>query len=563
MNNEFNTTTQSQSSAIQNDTGQDYLYLVINLVSVLILGFYTLYAVFTREWPLDDGSATLTLLETALRFPLSQPGITFFSLYAMGIIALVANNRRATRLASWALIMLWYFSGVVFVTMATLSPGDPGSAIVLLIVLAGLLMGTRGLVVAWALSVFVLLLRSWSSDAYDGSLVSVLNVLIQISAGVLLVELFLRYARFIRAQGMGEVITDMDKISGILRTTAQQVGRRAPLEDLLYGIVQQIDEQFPNLTNSQLFLVSEADKVPRLVAQSGVGASLDGLSQRLGSDNLIERVIKEGEYSTIRLHDRTTKSQNFIADAAFPLRLGGEVIGILEIQSQDMRLFNERIFVENFQSFADNLALAVDNTIQYEAAQARDKENIRLAKEAAASLRKAERLNDRLTGRAWSDYLRKTNQDLNKTLDLQTNEVQAGALLTQTLEDAFKSNLPVYKEDDSTESQRIAVPLRVRGRVIGAIEFDLDKDQSLSPEDFDLMEEVSERFGMVAENARLVDESQIAAQREALVNQISSRLQTSGNVDIMLREAVRGLQTALKADSVSIRLGIPSTEKKK
>jgi len=153
MNNEFNTTTQSQSSARQNDTGQDYLYLVINLVSVLILGFYTLYAVFTREWPLDDGSATLTLLETALRFPLGQPGITFFSLYAMGIIALVANNRRATRLASWALIMLWYFSGVVLLTMATSSPGDPGSAIVLLIVLAGLLMGTRGLVVAWALSV--------------------------------------------------------------------------------------------------------------------------------------------------------------------------------------------------------------------------------------------------------------------------------------------------------------------------------------------------------------------------------------------------------------------------
>ena len=115
-------------------------------------------------------------------------------------------------------------------------------------------------------------------------------------------------------------------------------------------------------------------------------------------------------------------------------------------------------------------------------------------------------------------------------------------------------------QESRNNRQVIAIPLRVRGQVIGAMEFEIEQENPFTPEDFDMVQEVSERFGMAAENARLVDESQRIAQREALVNQISSRLQSTNNIETTLAEAARSLKDTLKAESIVIRLGVPPAE---
>jgi hypothetical protein len=58
-----------------------------------------------------------------------------------------------------------------------------------------------------------------------------------------------------------------------------------------------------------------------------------------------------------------------------------------------------------------------------------------------------------------------------------------------------------------------------------------------------------------------VEESQRIAQRETLINEISSRLQSANNVEATLAEAARSLNETLRANKVTIRLGIPSDEK--
>jgi hypothetical protein len=68
---------------------------------------------------------------------------------------------------------------------------------------------------------------------------------------------------------------------------------------------------------------------------------------------------------------------------------------------------------------------------------------------------------------------------------------------------------------------------------------------------------VSERFGLAAENARLFEESRRIAQREALINEVGTRLQASSGVETTLMEAARSLQQMLKANRVSIQLGEP------
>ena len=113
----------------------------------------------------------------------------------------------------------------------------------------------------------------------------------------------------------------------------------------------------------------------------------------------------------------------------------------------------------------------------------------------------------------------------------------------------------MQREDDG--GQIIAVPLRVRGQVIGAMEFELDENGNLMPEDLNLIEEVGEQLGLAAESNRLFETSQRVAQREALVNEIATRLQASNNVEMTLSEAARRLRSTLKANRVSIRLGAP------
>jgi GAF domain-containing protein len=105
----------------------------------------------------------------------------------------------------------------------------------------------------------------------------------------------------------------------------------------------------------------------------------------------------------------------------------------------------------------------------------------------------------------------------------------------------------------------IAIPLKIRGQVIGAMEFELGNDGRIDPNDLNLIQEVGERFGLAAENTRLVEESQHIAQREALINEIGSRLQATNNIESTLTEAVRSLSNVLGANRVSIKLREPNT----
>jgi len=196
---------------------------------------------------------------------------------------------------------------------------------------------------------------------------------------------------------------------------------------------------------------------------------------------------------------------------------------------------------------------AIDNISQFERAEERLKENTVLIEETQRALRQVSRLNERLTGRAWTDYLAEHEEGIGVSVDFGTDTITPIAELTSSLRDAMQVQQIV--QEDADDHQIIAIPLRVAGRVIGAMEFELSKDQPFSPQDLDLVREVSERFGLAVENARLVDESQRTAHREALVNQISSRLQATNNVEAMLNEAAYSVQEALKAQRVAIRLG--------
>jgi len=455
--------------------------------------------------------------------------------------------------------------GVVFMVFFSRSPGNPSGAAIILMVMGAFMIGNWGIVIGLVASVGTMMARIQTNEFYlvnpNGPTIG--TMVLQIIGGAVLVYLFLRYTQVFREEGATEVMEEQSLATDVVSRIAALVAQRSPLDDLLNEVVNRINDQFETVYHTQVFLVDEAGINAKLHASTGErGQRLleRGHSLRVGSRSVIGQVTLRGNAVIARagiqddVHRRNELLGETAVEAAFPLRVGDKILGALDMQSTEATAFDDDNLLATLQALADSISLAIDNISQFERAEERLKENTVLIDETQRALRQVSRLNERLTGRAWTDYLAEHEQGIGVSVNFEKDNVISTADMTETLRDAMRINQIV--QDESSDHQVIAIPLRVAGRVIGAMEFELDKDQPFSPQDLDLVREVSERFGLAVENARLVDESQRTAQREALVNQISSRLQSTNNVEAMLNEAAYSVQEALKAQRVAIRLGV-------
>jgi GAF domain-containing protein len=101
----------------------------------------------------------------------------------------------------------------------------------------------------------------------------------------------------------------------------------------------------------------------------------------------------------------------------------------------------------------------------------------------------------------------------------------------------------------------VAVPVLLRGEVIGAIEVEPgeDTDETVS---VDMVRAIAQRLATSLENARLYEEAQAATAQEQRINRIVSRFQTAATVDDLLQITLTELSETLGARRGAIRLGV-------
>jgi GAF domain-containing protein len=444
-----------------------------------------------------------------------------------------------------------------------------GMILLILIVLSGLLLQIRGLVLGLALTIFSYILgliaranvpRPQTTNSQADFITGV--VIMLAFAG--LIYLFLRFSRLNREEGLNETLQDRLKLAEISTQITQRISSRMALTDVLNNAIEQIIASYPDIYHAQIFLVDASGQKARLSASTGeVGKLLleRQHSLEVGSQSVIGRVTLQGTPIVARasssdsVHRRNEFLPDTVVEAAFPLRIGKSITGVLDLQSKISSAFQDRD-LPVFQTLADHLAISIDNARLFEETEERLEENRHLVEQSRSALREVERLNRRLTGHAWSEFLRDQPDDsMSLSINFDDNAISQAAEWTPGLEGAVESNQLVHQKRD--QQRVIAAPLRVRGQVVGAMEFELDEEGNLSPEDIDLVEEISERFGLAVENARLYEQSQRSAQRESLINEIAGRLQSTNNVETTLSEAAQSLKKMLKANKVSIRLGPP------
>jgi GAF domain-containing protein len=350
-----------------------------------------------------------------------------------------------------------------------------------------------------------------------------------------------------------------DRIAAVSNDITQRLLAPRLAPDNLYLEIIRVLKDFSGAEHVQLYLVDADRKNATLVATS----STTPIGQRVGIGSLgtIGRVTISGQPVVVReaegsqSHRRSAFLPGTRAELALPLRAGTEIIGALDLQSQQADAFANSD-IETYERLANQIAIAVDNARLYAETQERLGENQRLFEQTRTHLREIERLNQQLIGGAWAEYLRGAPTAPAYTVDRVTGQVEDAAEWTSTLADASRRNQVLVRQTGQVKF--VSLPISVRGQVIGAMEFEIAPDQDVSGEQVTILQQVVERLGLAAENARLLEEAQRLAQREALVNEISARLQATTNVDAVIAAATQSLADAFQAPRVAIRLGTPA-----
>ncbi len=210
------------------------------------------------------------------------------------------------------------------------------------------------------------------------------------------------------------------------------------------------------------------------------------------------------------------------SEIALPLRVSGQVIGTLDVQSVQTNAFSEED-ISVLTTLADQVAIAI--------------ENARLFGEAKTALRDSRAMFERYTQQEWSAFARQVKQtgfifDGKHVLPLDSSvKREVAKTVAQT------GSLSLEKESDS-----IGIPIRVRGQTIGVLDVRSKRGaRQWKQDEISILEAAAERAALALENARLIESAQRRAARERAIGDISARIGSVSNVESILQTAVEEL----------------------
>ncbi len=323
-----------------------------------------------------------------------------------------------------------------------------------------------------------------------------------------------------------------------LRTAAQVAREAAEIHD-----VNQLLQEATLLVSSRyliyhtgIFLLDESHEYAVLKAtnsEGGRGMLQRGHRLKVGQEGIVGYVAHTGQprialdVGEDAVYFNNPDLPATRSEMALPLSIRGKVIGVLDVQSVDSGAFIQSD-LDTLQLLADQLALAIENARLYENSQ--------------KALEEIGKLYGNITLEAWQEQAR-----------LRT----PGYRFTPSgIEALTKEDLHLEPGSAATDGDQIAAPLEIHGQRIGEILLRRSSGQpNWTDDDRGLLLEVANQIASVLENARLMEQIQMRAQQERTIGQITSKTQTSLDLETVIKTAVREIGLALNFSKVQIRVG--------
>jgi GAF domain-containing protein len=349
-----------------------------------------------------------------------------------------------------------------------------------------------------------------------------------------------------RTQDLEHANSRIERRAGQFQAVAQvtqDITSIRDLRNLLPRIATVISEKF-GFYHVGVFLLDEVNEYAVLSATNSDGGKkmLDRKHRlRIGHQGIVGNVTRTGipriamDVGTDAVFFDNPELPDTHSEIALPLKSGDLIIGALDVQSTERAAFTDED-VQMLSLVANQVSLAI--------------ENARLFEETRRALSESEAVSRQITREAWRS--------------LPTDQSLIG--YRYTLVGASPLNKPVdlteptdgRNKTSETETNRIVVPIELRGETIGTLVVQSPSSATISQEQLDLIKAVAERVAISAENARLFDETTRRAERERMVSEITSKIRSVNDPQAMIRTAMEELRNALGASRVEV---IPQTIK--
>ena len=297
-------------------------------------------------------------------------------------------------------------------------------------------------------------------------------------------------------------------------------------EALLHKITQLVSVSF-GFYHVGLFLLDESRQYAILsAANSEGGQRMLDRKHRLGvgQTGIVGYVTSTGnprialDTGTDAVYFDNPDLPDTHSEMALPLRVGTTIVGALDVQSTEPNAFTEDD-VEVLSILADVVSVAI--------------ENARLFEESQRVLTEAQTAFGEFTQEAW------------KKLSMSRETV--GYKLSGT-------TIQPLKEPANGNGSSIAVPIKLRDRVIGTMNISLPENKEMEPDEVDITESIAQRVGVAIESATLLEQSQKSAVKEQVISEITGKIGSSVNLRNVLQTAVEELGHNIPGSEIVIQL---------
>lgn len=316
------------------------------------------------------------------------------------------------------------------------------------------------------------------------------------------------------------------------RRVAAQIAAETDQQLLLRNAADVILEEF-GFYHAGIFLADEHGEYAVLRASTGeVGRTMLESNHKLkiGQVGIVGYVVARGvPRVTPDVDEDPTYYRNPLlprtrSEMAVPLRLRDQVIGALDVQSDQPNAFAPDD-VQVIQTLADQLAVAIDKANLLQRLQAN-------VAELEASYRQS-------THQAWNSFFQQARRRYAyRYRNAQVEEITGS---------------PSLQGQTGPQGAVLAVPIELRGEKIGQVNLRV-RGTEVSPELADLIQNAVSRLAVALENARLLEENRFRTERRRMIGEISTKVRSATDVDSILKTAASEIGRALGVAEVVVHL---------
>ena len=245
---------------------------------------------------------------------------------------------------------------------------------------------------------------------------------------------------------------------------------------------------------------------------------------KVGSESMVGYVTARGNVRVSQnVEDADTYYRNSDlpetrSELTIPLKVAGEIIGALDIQTTETNAFDD-LEIRAGMLLADLIAIAIQNA--------------RLFEENIAALENAEKAYQQISGTAWQEIFR-------------TQKIKGYEY------DGVRSQ-PLSGSDN--EDHSIVIPVQIHGESIGAIKLDaLEPGRVWSEDEIAILTATAERAALALENARLLEDARRRAAKERTIAEGSTRVSSALDIESILETTAEELERILGSSEVVIQL---------